>query len=181
MTVDWVAVATGALGIATVVGAVVTIRSTAAQNRRQQLADMATTAIDYFTRGTQNRSAGIAAMKMVQVSLASLKMNEREPYREAIRALLYGQLLHVYMYGENRFNALEVYNLDSMSSWLCSEELVSGLSRQQIDTLIATMEKYAKDAGPGENDAPVKNLLNKLPAWIRKLKEQCDKLLDAHQ
>lgn len=172
MHVDWVAVATGAAGIAAIIAAVVTIRSTAAQNRRQQLAGMATTAIGYFRGGSQERSAGIAALEMVETGLAGLKTNEQELYRAGIRALLYGQLLYVYSSGRNRFDVHETYNLEVMSNWLCSKEIIRGLSRERIEFIIGVMRDYAGDAISHRNDPAVKSLVNKLPVWIRALEKQ---------
>lgn len=172
MTIDWTAAATAAAGIAAIAVAVVTIRSTAEQNRRQQLAGMATTAIGYFTGGTQNRNAGIAALKMVEAGLAVLKIDERELYREGIRALLYGQLLYVYRYAENRFKVHETYNIEAMSDWLCSKEIICGLSGGQIKFIISAMTAYEGDAKPHSDDLVVKDLIDKLPGWKSALEEQ---------
>jgi hypothetical protein len=172
MHIDWVAAATGATAIAAIVVAVVTIRSTAAQNRRQQLSGMATTAIGYFTGHSQSRSAGIAALRMVQAGLAVLERSEQEQYREGIRALLYGQLLYVYRYGHNRFEVHEIYNLESMSDWLCSKEIIRGLSKGQTKDIINAMEAYKKGAGSNRNEPAVAALIDKLPAWEDDLGKQ---------
>lgn len=182
MHIDWVAVATAATAFAAIAVAVVTIRSTAAQNRRQQLAGMATTAIGYFTGHTQNRSAGIAALKMVQTGLAVLKTDEQELYHAGIRALLYGQLLFVYRYGQNKFEVHEIYNLEAMSDWLCSKEIICGLSEDQIENIVNAMEAYEKAAkskpskpevkAPIDSKPEVQVLIDKLPAWKGTLKNR---------
>ena len=170
---DWVALSTGATAVAAIIAALVTIRFTAAQNRRQQLAGMTTTAIGYFTGGSQDRSAGIAALEMVLASMAVLKKKEQALYREGIRALLYGQLLYVYKYGKNRFEAHEAYNLEVMSNLLCSKEIIHGLPGERIEFLIGAMKEYQTDSSPRYSNEPaVKSLLNKLPAWINELEQQ---------
>src|SRR5690348_10612900 len=85
--IDWAAIATIGGAILTVaVSAWATVRtirsnersigdqlrSEAEQNRKQQLADMMSTALSHFTCKSQNRGVGIAALRLIQESAASL-------------------------------------------------------------------------------------------------------------
>ena len=90
MSTDWLPLATAAAAAAVVtaagagIAAVITIRSNeqslrsqlvaqAAENRKQQLADMAAKGLGYLTDGSQNRSVGIVALKMMQAARRSVR------------------------------------------------------------------------------------------------------------
>ena len=119
--IDWAAIATAGGAVLTVAvsawATVRTIRSNersisdqlraeAEQNRKQQLADMMSTALSHFTGKSQNRGVGIAALRLIQENAANLAIKgiltheELKQYQSSIQTLLYGQLLYLYMYGK---------------------------------------------------------------------------------
>lgn len=101
MGTDWAAVATAAAAIITAGGAgffaTRAIRSSegslrdqleaqATQNRKRQLENMTSTALGYLTGGSQNRSIGIAALRMVQASSQTWNEETWSLYSEALGA-----------------------------------------------------------------------------------------------
>jgi hypothetical protein len=187
--IDWTAVATAAGAILAVAGAgwatVRTIRSNeksistqlraeAEQNRKQQLADLMSTALSHFTGRSQNRGVGIAALKMIQASAASLTMEkiltreELKLYQSSIQTLLYGQLLYLYMYGENRYKAHEAANILAMSQWLFSD-YIDELQPEQKAALREAMVKYENEVGDNANKPVVRDILHSVPNWKRQV------------
>lgn len=187
--IEWTAVATAAGAILAVAGAgwatVRTIRSNersisiqlraqAEQNRKQQLADMMSTALGHFTGRSQNRGVGIAALRMIQASAADLTKegtltdDELKLYRNSIQTLLYGQLLYLYMYGKNRNKAHEAANILVMSRWLFSD-YVGELQPEQKAVLYKAMEKYELYAKPSAGEPVVGDVLASVPTWKRQV------------
>lgn len=142
----------------------------ATQNRKQQLASMTTTALGYLTGGSQNRSIGIAGLKMVQTS--SLAWNEEawSLYSEAIKSLLYVQLLYLYMHARNQWESHEAANMKLISEWLLSSAFEE-LPEYERNNLANAMEHYRESAARRKGNVPtVCELIECLPGWITTLR-----------
>ena len=183
--IDWTAIATAAAAIVAVVGTgwatITTIKSNeesiskqlkaqAEQNRKQQLADMMSTALSHFTRGSQNRGVGIAALRMIQANTADLNKEkiltdgELTLYRNSIQILLYGQLLYLYIHGEKRDEAHEAANILVMSQWLFSD-YIDDLQPQQKAALLKAMEKYEVYVQSKATEPVIDDVLRNMPTW----------------
>src|SRR5437879_13624171 len=75
-------------------------------SRNQQLAEMTATALGYFTGGSQNRSVGIAGLRIVRNSTVWPQ------YCDAIRDLFQKQLIYLLAQGTNRWEAHEIANIE---------------------------------------------------------------------
>jgi hypothetical protein len=146
------------------------LKAQAEQNRKQQLADIMSTALGYFTGRSQNRGVGIAALSLIQADAADLTKegiltgDELKLYRSSIRELLYGQLLFLYLYGENRAKAHEAANMLAMSRSLFSDYF-DELKSEQKAVLYKAMEKYEEYAKNSADEPVVDDLLRSVPAW----------------
>ena len=183
MSTDWLPLATAVAAVVTAAGAgiaaVITIRSNeqsirsqlvsqAAENRKQQLADMAAKGLGYLTGGSQNRSVGIAALKMMQANSLDFSEDNWILYREGIRSLLYAQLLYVYMHAGNRWESHEAANLAAMSEWLLAD--FKDLPGDEKKNLADAMKDYCESAkARSGNVSAVRYLITKLPIWIKEL------------
>jgi hypothetical protein len=150
---DWIGIAAvitaAAAGIASVITIIWNGRilrkqlvGQAEQQHKQQLADMAATALKHFTGGTQNRSAGIAALRIVRAGSKDFDGDEVwKTYGPAIQGLLYSQLLYLYEKGAperdargkdtrekdekkgiNKTEPHEAANIELMSDWLFGKD-----------------------------------------------------------
>jgi hypothetical protein len=132
------------------------------------------TALSHFTGKSQNRGVGIAALRMIQESAANLTIEriltheELKLYQSSIRTLLYGQLLYLYMYGENRYKAHEAANILEMSHWLFSE-YIDRLNAEQKTALGKAMVKYKNEVGNNTNEPVVGDILNRMLTWEESL------------
>jgi hypothetical protein len=187
--IDWAAIATAGGAVLTVAvsawATVRTIRSNersisdqlraeAEQNRKQQLADMMSTALSHFTGKSQNRGVGIAALRLIQENAANLAIKgiltheELKQYQSSTQTLLYGQLLYLYMYGENQYKAHEAANIWAMSQWLFSD-YVGDLAEKQRIALGKAMVKYENEVGNNANEPVVDDILDNMLAWKERL------------
>jgi hypothetical protein len=175
MATDWTAVATAAVGIlavsATGYAAVRTIKSNEKIISKYQLANMMSTALGHFTGKSQNRGVGIAALRIIKISSAelaekgTLTKEEEEQYRASIRALLYGQLLYLYIYGQNRDEAHEAANMLDMSEWLFSDYIV-GLKDEQKVNLSKAMERYLAYTKDKAAEIVIADLRQRILDWL---------------
>jgi hypothetical protein len=96
----------------------------AEQQRKQQLADMISTAFGHFTGGTQKRSAGIAALRIVRAGSEDFDGDEAwKTYGPAIQGLLYSQLMYLYKKKSvNETEPHEAENIELMSDWLLGKD-----------------------------------------------------------
>ena len=93
-----------------------------------------------------------------------LTENELKLYRNSIQALLYGQLLYLYMYGGNRNKAHEAANMLTMSRWLFSD-YIAELQPEQKAVLHKAMEEYEEHAKDCTHVPVVDTLLRSVAAW----------------
>lgn len=131
---DWTGIAAVITAAAAGVASVITIiwngrtlrqqlAAQAAEQRKQQLADMIATAFSHFTGGTQNRSAGIAALQIVRAGSEDLDRDEAwKTYGSAVQGLLYSQLMYLYKKGADKSGPHEAANVELMSDWLLGKD-----------------------------------------------------------
>jgi len=79
--------------------------------------ELVVTALGHLVGGTQERAAGIAALR----ALKALADTRWPDYGSVVGQVLYTQLVFVLTRGRNRWEGHEVVNLETMSKWLASD------------------------------------------------------------
>jgi hypothetical protein len=148
---DWAGIAAVITAFAAGVASVITIiwngnalrkqqAAQAAEQRKQQLADMIATAFSHFKGGTQNRSAGIAALQIVRAGSEDLDKDQAwKTYGPAVQGLLYSQLMYLYNKGAHKASPHEAANVELMSNWIFGNDF-------QLDShMKAKLEKARRE------------------------------------
>jgi hypothetical protein len=172
--VAWVAA--GVSMIALVIGAYVTVWSA----QRQRSVDLIGTALAQMGGGSQNRSAGVAALLVLRGPI------ERQPRRlaghgwttagPAVGQQLFRQLIYVLLHGKGRFVSHEVETLIVMANWLLRDQLLAFGDAGQRRRLARAMQKYEEDCRAEmaktstiSISGSLEELLSRLPGWIADL------------
>jgi hypothetical protein len=143
----------------------VQLASQADLTRIQLLADMTSRGLGFFGGGSQKRSIGIAALRIVEQDEGAWLH-----YRDAVASLLYAQLLYLFAHGENRWESHEIANIVSMTDWLIDRAAFSELSADRKDLLIEEMTAYGTDAKSHEKSPAINNIVGKLAGWQSRLR-----------
>jgi hypothetical protein len=161
-------IAAGAAVAVAVVNLVVTLRT----ERQRRDAELIVAALEHFQGGSQPRSVGIAALKVLDGRAGW------ELYRDTVAQLFYRQLLYLFAQGKNRWQAHEISNIEGMTQWLFAGDLPVTLDmRQQLDL---AMERYKKtwkerqelpeDKRADDDPEAIKHLVGKIAEWQRRLR-----------
>lgn len=126
----------------------------ASSGRRQQENELVVSALEHFVGGSQERTAGLAALKVLSGGGGSLPSDasKAQPrpgswvrswtrpwfashakrsrarwsrYAPAVGQLFYSQLIYVLCHGGNRWRAHEIANVVAMVDWLITDEMLA--------------------------------------------------------
>jgi hypothetical protein len=159
-------------------------------SHRQRAVDFVAAALSHMGGGSQERSAGVAALMALRGPLdrrpAQLEVRGWLIYGPAVGQQLYRQLIYVLNYGSQRYHAHEVENVISMAEWLLKDSLLGFDEPGQRHRLAVSMKAYAAAAPteatkavpsasqfavgqrpPDLNDTSIGELLGRLDGWMR--------------
>jgi hypothetical protein len=144
---------------------------------RQHAVDLVVAALSHMGGGTQERSAGVAALMAMRGPI------DRRPrrvdrggwaiYGPAIGQQLYRQLIYVLNLGKGNDAAHEIENIIAMTDWLLGDKARLGFTdRGQMHRLAVSIKAYKRD-----REAPVRELqdtsldqlLSRVNDWLRDL------------
>jgi hypothetical protein len=166
----WIAAGAAALSAA------VTAYFVASSGRRQQENELVVSALTHFVGRSQERSAGLAALRVLSGGAGSFprdaSMAQPPPgswvrvfarlwfaarasrsrarwsrYAPAVGQLFYRQLIYVLCHGRNRWEAHEIANVVAMADWLVNDEMLAFNDPQQRKQLDTAMCTYLSDWG----------------------------------
>ena len=148
----------------------------ASSGRRQRENELVVSALTHFVGGSQERSAGLAALRVLSggegffrsdapmaqpppgnwiwlrtlLGFASRARRSRagwSRYAPAVGQLFYRQLTYVLCHGRNRWGAHEIANAVAMADWLINDEMLAFDDSLQREQLATAMCTYLKDWG----------------------------------
>lgn len=146
----------------------------ASSGRRQQENELVVSALTHFVGGSQERSAGLAALKVLSGSVSSFPSDAStaQPppadsvrfrarpwfasrarrsrvrwsrYAPAVGQLFYRQLIYVLCHGGRRWEAHEIANVVAMADWLIADKRLAFNDPQQRKQLATAMCTYLND------------------------------------
>lgn len=147
---------------------------------RQRAVDLVVAALSHMGGGTQERSAGVAALMAMRGPL------DRKPrfvdrggwkiYGPAIGQQLYRQLVYVLNHGKGKYRSHEVENIIAMIDWLLHDkDLLAFKDRGQMHRLAVSIRVYKGDSptpATGLQDASLNELLSHVDIWLRDLGDE---------
>jgi hypothetical protein len=128
--------------------------------RTQLAADMTSRGLGFFAGGSQERSVGIAALRIVEHDVGAWLR-----YRDAIASLFYAQLVYLFAHGRNRWESHEIANMVSIMHWLLEPEAFPQLSASPKDQLIREMKLYGAEAATRDSSPAIDEIVGKLAGW----------------
>ena len=147
----WVALIAAAAVIITT-SATIIITYLSAQ-RQRELA-LVVSALDHLVGKTQNRSTGIAALKILAGPPRRDGSGARRHWRRyapATGQLLYSQLVYILLHGTRRTKAHEVANAIAIGNWLLDEPAFEFTDDERIQHLDWAMRRYTERAKHSTN------------------------------
>jgi hypothetical protein len=146
---------------------------------RQHAVDLVVAALSHMGGGTQERSAGVAALMAMRGPI------DREPsrvdrggwtiYGPAIGQQLYRQLIYVLNLGRGNDAAHEIENIIAMTDWLLGDKARLGFTDPgQMHRLAVSIKAYKgnREAPAREpQDTSLGQLLSRVNDWLRDLGE----------
>jgi hypothetical protein len=164
----WIAAGAAALS------AVVNAYFIASSGRRQQENELVVSALTHFVGGSQERSSGLAALKVLSGGegsfprdasiaqppprswvrfwtrpLSALRARRSRArwsrYSPAVGQLFYRQLIYVLCHGRRRWEAHEIANVVAMADWLITDDKLAFDDPQQREQLATAMCTYLND------------------------------------
>jgi hypothetical protein len=111
--------------------------------RRQRDTDLMVNALTHFVGGSQERSAGIAALRVLRGPTGRDSRNWRR-YGSAVGTLFSSQAIYVLSAGGNRWQAHEVANVIGMVEWLLKDRNLA-IDVASNEPLTRAMMKYCDD------------------------------------
>ncbi|MDQ0030145.1 hypothetical protein J2S89_001970 [Arthrobacter bambusae] len=135
----WIAL----LGV--VVATISSVSVTAWGNRRQRENELVVSALTHLVGGSQERTAGIAALTVLSSRLPRRRWAK---YTPAVGQLLYSQLVYLLLHAGNRGQAHEIANIIAMADWLLSEGTFGFDEARKREHLLGAMESYTKNWPP---------------------------------
>lgn len=159
--------------VVAVVSAYFTIWTT----HRQRTVDLIVAALEHMTGGSQERGAGLAALRALRGHESGWHPFEQlawKPYGAVVGQQLYRQLLYVLNYGKNNCKVHEIENVIEMLDWLTTDEsLLVSCDPEQRKRLSASLARYDASVHPEQNDsvaaASLSEVHTKLATWQRRL------------
>ena len=124
---------------AAIVSTAVNYYTVVSSGRKQRAADLIVAALGQFEGGSQKRSAGIAALRVLS------RGPEWHEYRDTVAELFYSQLLYLFAHGRNRWESHEVANMTVMADWLLCEGSLKFDDQGDKDRLCSAMIRYVTD------------------------------------
>ena len=121
---------------------------------RQRAADLVVAALSHMGGGSQDRSAGIAALKALRGPLYGRsglfdRLRGWNAYGPAIGQQLFRQLIYLLNYGKGRYWAHEVENIIAMTDWLLRDSEQLGFTDEgQRTRLRDAIRRYVAGAEP---------------------------------
>ncbi|SRR6266568_7550911 len=113
---------------------------------RQRTVDLIVAALEHMTGGSQERGAGLAALRALRGRQSRAHVFERlawNPYGPVVGQQLYRQLLYVLNYGRNKYEAHEIENVIEMLDWLTEDKLLlCSLNLERRKRLSASLARY---------------------------------------
>jgi hypothetical protein len=145
--------------------------------KRQHAVDLVVAALSHMGGGTQERSAGVAALMAMRGPI------DRKPrrvdrggwtiYGPAIGQQLFRQLIYVLNLGKRKHAAHEIENIIAMTDWLLGDKVRLGFTDLgQMHRLAISIKAYKGDreVPAGElQDNSLGQLLNRVDDWLRDL------------
>ncbi|MFD7626265.1 hypothetical protein ACFV7Q_09485 [Streptomyces sp. NPDC059851] len=124
-------------------------------SHRQRADQLVTAALSHMGGGTQERSAGVAALRAFRGPIGRGWFGRtRRPrlfwrldwkrYAPAVREQLFRQLVYVLTHGRQRFHAHEVENAMAMIEWLLDDELLEFCESGKRVRLAEAIDAYVK-------------------------------------
>jgi hypothetical protein len=155
------------------------------KTRADQRAQLVISALSHLVGGTQNRSVGIAALRMVMYENEPKRLGRRKKataaqqrklsekriteYGTSISPLLYSQLAYLLVHGSRRGYSHEVSNIVAMGNLLLLTKLVVLLDKPQKAHLRVAVEKYLQNSPDDDLESVyyLKNIIKErwLPRW----------------
>lgn len=144
----WVAAAAAAMSA--LVNAYITVRV----NRHTSEMELVVSALNHFVGGSQERNAGIAALRVLSGAAATPDRKRRSyltgnasfrswhKYGHAVGRLFCGQLVYILTHGKNRFQAHEIANVLAMAEWLFEDKTLGFDPSRDHPDLVAAMNTY---------------------------------------
>lgn len=171
--VEAAVIAAGVSLVVAAVSAYFTIWST----HRQRTVDLIVAALEHMTGGSQERGAGLAALRALRGRQSKAHIFERlawKPYGPVVGQQLYRQLIYVLNYGRNKYEAHEIENVIVMLDWLTKDELLLGsCDPAQRRRLSASLTNYDASAQATQTDsaatASLSEMQNRLENWQGRL------------
>lgn len=147
---------------------------------RQRAVNLVVAALSHMEGGSQERSAGIAALRAMRGPL------ERRPrrfnsngwvlYGPSVGQQLYRQLIYVLVHGDRKYFAHEAENIIAMMEWLLTDESLQFDDRGERNRLARAVEAYgeglpAPDAtatskAAAGSDPTLKELQGRISQWV---------------
>jgi hypothetical protein len=146
-------------GFALLVG-VIAASVSLSSSRRQHAASLIIAALGHMGGGSQERSAGLAALTALQGrSTGRLRFLTRRvwsTYAPSVGQQLFRQSTYVLTHGRRRFYAHEVENLIAMIDWLTTDRELAFDSAEQRKRLMHAVDTYLAESA-ASNEAEVKD------------------------
>lgn len=156
---DPVVIAAWAAAVGAASSALVNTYVTAIGNRHKIEMELVVSALNHFVGGSQQRNAGIAALRVL--SGVAAKSSPKRPwprarsrskgsstwhkYGGAVGRLFCGQVVYILSHGSNRWKAHEIANVVAMVDWLLNDRSLGlNIKRDGVD-LAASMKTYVSD------------------------------------
>jgi hypothetical protein len=165
--VEAAVIAAGVSLVVAALSAYFTIWST----HRQRTVDLIVAALEHMTGGSQERGAGLAALRALRGRQTRAHILERlawKPYGSVVGQQLYRQLIYVLNYGSKRCEAHEIENIIEMLDWLIKDEsLLGSCDPEQRRRLSSSLTSYEASAHPKENDKAARESLSEVRKKIK--------------
>ena len=154
--------------------AAVTAYFTIWSTHRQRTVDLIVAALEHMTGGSQERGAGLAALRALRGRQSGAHIFERlawKPYGNVVGQQLYRQLIYVVNYGRSKYEAHEIENVIEMLGWLTEDKsLLRSLDPEQRKRLSTSLARYDGSVHPKQDsvEAPfLAEVHKKLTEWQR--------------
>ena len=144
---------------------------------RQRTVDLIVAALEHMTGGSQERGAGLAALRALRGRRSRWHVFKRlawKPYGDygdVVGEQLYRQLIYVLNYGRNKYEAHEIENVIEMLDRLTAERpLLDSLSLERRKRLCVSLAKYDGSVHPEQDSveaAFLSEVREKLTNWQR--------------
>lgn len=144
-------------------------------------AELVVNALNHLVGGSQERTAGLAALNMLRVETPLARWTG---YENFVRTLLATQLIYVLTAGANRWQAHEVENVRQMTEWFmengkpnfgdfqsrvrsATDTYIADWGSRRRDKSAAHKEEWEKEVREGRpNAAAVTGLITDLKSWL---------------